>query len=210
MANLHVGDVAEGIGTHHVAITLEHHRGDGPTRLHVTIDHLGDDIQTSLLVGDSLYDSNGQSQDRPDEERYNVSPPRKVSVPSDRGGETKGEADGEDGQEPPLGSFPVFLHQFHVNIGFLVLETNRPVPDVPAVEESDVDNSRYQGGEAQAIAEGESWSKEKRRVLLIGGLVESDIRVENFAGVVGLTKMVKVGICTTQHPVSGRFRMTKE
>lgn len=75
VANLHVRDVVEAVIRDHVSVGLEQHHGNGSSGDHITDNHLGNDVETGLLVGNSLNHTDGDIERDTDENAENVSPP---------------------------------------------------------------------------------------------------------------------------------------
>lgn len=82
VANLHVRNVVETVIAQHVTPRLEQHHGNRAARKHVTEDHLSDNVETGLLVGNGLYHTNGNVENGTDENSNDVGPPGQVSLPN--------------------------------------------------------------------------------------------------------------------------------
>lgn len=57
MTNLHVLDESEAVCHQHIAPALEEHHGNRPSRKHVPNNEFSDNVEASLLTGDSLNDT---------------------------------------------------------------------------------------------------------------------------------------------------------
>lgn len=79
-----------------------------------------------------------------------------------------------------------------MNIRFLGTRVDRSTPDVGAVEEDNVGDCRDKTSESHAVRQREGGSQQDRRVLPVGGQVDSKVRVEDTARVVGLSVVVEV------------------
>ena len=194
VADLHVRDVGKGVSHGHVTERLEHHHGNGATREHVTEDHLSDDVQTGLLVGDSLDDTDGDGENNTDEDSDNVSPPGEVSLVGNSGDHTEDEGDDEDDEEPPFGSLLVLAHELHVDIRLLGARVTGTAPDIRSVEETNVHDGGHEAGKTHTVGKGESRAEEERRVGLVGGLVDGEVSVKNKGGVVRRGIAIEVGV----------------
>lgn len=129
----------------------KHHHGDGLSRKHVTNDHLGDDVQTSLLIGNGLDNANWQDEEGTDTNADDVRPPREVGRPQLAGNHSKGKHDEENNRVPPLWYLGVLPHELEVDIGLLILGVLDTADDVPSVEPDDVADVARQCGEAHGV-----------------------------------------------------------
>ena len=154
VTELQIGSEGQGLDVDNVTVGLEGNVGNGVTRENVTNDVLGDDVQTRLLVGDGLDDTDRQDEEYGNGHGKEDSPPWHVVV-DDTSDNGKSQRDEEKGDVPPIGNFGINTHQAGVDI--LVLETGRlpALNQFLAVVQDDVDNGGSQTGEANSISEGE-------------------------------------------------------
>lgn len=79
-----------------------------------------------------------------------------------------------------------------MNIRLLRSRVDRSAPDVGAVEEDNVGDCRDKTSKSHAVRQRKGRSQKDRRVLPVGGQVDSKVRVEDTARVVRLSVVVKV------------------
>lgn len=84
VTDFHVRNIGETVVGHHVTPRLEQHHGNGAAGKHVTENHLGNDVQTSLLVGDGLNHADGNEEEETNEDTDNESPSGKMRWPGQR------------------------------------------------------------------------------------------------------------------------------
>ena len=72
-----------------VAVHLEHHHGQRTTRLHVTDDKFGNDVQSNLYISCGLDDTDRKIEEQRDKQSHYECPPGQVSLPHEAGHETK-------------------------------------------------------------------------------------------------------------------------
>ena len=77
-SRFHVRDVDETVVHGHVTEGLEKHHGDGAAGKHVTEDHLSDDVETGLLVGNGLDDTDGDDEEDGEKDGEDVGPGGKL------------------------------------------------------------------------------------------------------------------------------------
>jgi hypothetical protein len=130
---------------------LEHHHGDRATRKCVSDDKLSDDIETDLLVGNSLDHSDGDNVDERDHEGDDQSPDGELRWPDLNRDNGKGKHAEEDASIPPVGNLGVLGHQASVNIGHLGKRTSALDPDLLAEVEEGVREGGAYGGERKTV-----------------------------------------------------------
>lgn len=195
VANFHVGNVRQAIGVDHVAPRLEQHHGNRAAGKHVTDNHLSDDVETGLVVGDSDNDADGDEKDDTNNDAQHISPARQMGRETKRGTKAHGETTGKDDEEPPLGSFLVSAHKLQMNIRLLRSAVTSATDNIRAVEEHNVHNSGDEGSKTQAVRKREARSNDDGRVFLVGGLVDGVFRGQDPGDVVwlGVSVVVLVG-----------------
>lgn len=192
VADLHVGHVGEAVVGHHVAPGLEEHHGDGAAGQHVAEDHLGDDVETGLLVGDGLDHADGDEEEEADEDTDDESPPGEMRWPDEGRNHAESEANDKDAKEPPFRCLLILTHELEVDIGLLGAGVDGSAPDVGAVEEGNVGDGGDETGKAHAVGQRKGGAQQDGRVLAVGGQVDGEVGVEDAARVVGLGVVVKV------------------
>ena len=91
VAELHVGSEGQSLRHGDVAVGLEQHHGQWATGQPVTDDQLSDDVETDLLVGDSLNHADRDSVDEGDEEGDDEGIYRELGLPNQDGHNGEGE-----------------------------------------------------------------------------------------------------------------------
>lgn len=92
---------------------------------------------------------------------------------------------------PPIFRVTVLLHQAHVDIILLVTSHLELIPNLLAVVQTNVNQNGGNGSKGNAVCNDELGGEEYRRVLLVGGLVELELVVENAADIVEMTFVVE-------------------
>lgn len=91
VAKLEVGRELESLEHRDVAPGLEHHHCNRTSRERVADDELSDDIETDLLVGDSLDHTDGDNENEGDYKRQDERPDRELCRPDFDGYDTEDE-----------------------------------------------------------------------------------------------------------------------
>jgi hypothetical protein len=85
-----------------------------------------------------------------------------------------------------------------MDIGLLVLQVARSLPDVLSVEESNVDDGGDKSSKAETIRQREGRAEVEGRIRLVRLLVEGNILVEDPGGVIRVAEVVEVGVGTAR------------
>lgn len=190
MAELEVLQEHDGLGHADVAVRLERHVGERPSRVQVPDDELGHDVEPGLLVRRGGDDADGEREEEGEAGGEEDAPVRELQLPAEPLAGEDGEAEHEHQHhlEPPLrhgGVVP--LHQPGVHVAG-VLRAHRRLgllPDRPAVVERDVGEGGGQRGEAEAVGEGEEDAEVDLAGAVVAGLAELEgRRVEHLVHVV--------------------------
>lgn len=169
---------------------------DTESDLHVTEDHLGDDVKTRLLVGDGLDHTNGDEENDTNEDADNVRPPWQVSRPDLGSNHAKGKTDDEDDREPPLRGLLVLAHKLQVDIRLLRTRAEGAAPDIGTIEKTTVEDGGNKSSEGHSVGQRKCRTKKNGRVLLVGGFVDGIVGRQDSGGVVRLSPSVPVLVGT--------------
>lgn len=138
MAELHVRGESQGLGHGDVAERLEQHHCEWAARHPVADNQLGDDIESNLLVRDSLNHTDWNGVDKRNQEGDDKGVDGELGIPNFKGDDrerehgdcTEGRGLGllpekhtveltEDDAIPPLWHLLVLAHQAGMNVGLL-------------------------------------------------------------------------------------------
>jgi len=126
----------KGLFGHGGGISLEDHNGNGSSGHNIAGNEFGDDVEVHLLVCDRKEKAEGEDKDRGENDGEEVGPKWHIRVVGHGSNRSKGEANGKNGTEPPVGNVTVARHEARVDIplvlgaGAELLHDITPVPQV--------------------------------------------------------------------------------
>lgn len=116
---------------------FEHHHGDGVARESVSDDKFCDDVETDLLVRDSLNHADGDDVHEGNDEGKHECPDRHLSMEHFDDDDTKDKHRYENAGVPPLGNLRIDTHKTSVNIWLFTERASTLNPDLlPEVKKS--------------------------------------------------------------------------
>lgn len=190
VTKLHVLQEEQSLVHGNVTVCLEQHHGHGASRLHVTDDEFGDDVETDLDVGCGLHNTARNKPETADDQRDKESPPREMGgVPNDN---TEGHSnhDKSNSTIPPDRNALETRHKTGVDIFFFFANALESDPQFFSVEETSVDKHSNDGGKGKTIAQHECGRQEERRVFLVLLQVKGVVGVQDAGDIVSRSGVV--------------------
>lgn len=184
MAKFEIGGELKCLEHRDVSPSLEHHHSKGTARYSVANNQFRDNIETDLLVGDSLDHTNGDDVEVCDQKSQHETPNREFGWPNLNTDDAEYEHNHENAHVPPFRNPGVLGHEPRVDVRLLAKSSACLGADLFAEEQDSVDDCSCDGCEREAVCKCKRGRQKQRAVVLVSSEIKLVVRCEDHCHVV--------------------------
>ena len=190
MTKFKVRGKLKGLNHRNVSPGLEHHHSERTTGDSIAHDQFGDDVETDLLVGDSLDHANRDDIEECNQNSQHKTPDREFGWPNLDACDAECEHDHKNAHVPPFRNSAVLGHETCMHIRLFMKGSACLGPDLFAEEQDGVDDCRCDGCERKTICKCKRGRQEQRAVFFVSSEVKLVARCEDPCHIVSGTCII--------------------